>query len=123
MTTAEETSRRIPGLVNVRISGQTVRTRLRESGLRARRPVVGPILKKKHRTARLAWARARRRCRLHAWQHILFSDESRFSLRLIDGRYRVYRRRGNVLRTSACTSPTVLEAEVLWSGLEYLCHK
>jgi hypothetical protein len=46
MITAEDTARRItPGLENVRISGQTVRRRLRESGLRARRPVVGPILK------------------------------------------------------------------------------
>ena len=34
------------------------------------------------------------RWRLHTWQHILFSDESRFLLRLSDGRYRVYRRRG-----------------------------
>ena len=46
MITAEDTVRtvRTPGLANVRISGQTVRRRLRESGLRARRPVVGPIL-------------------------------------------------------------------------------
>ena len=94
MITAEDTARRIPGLVNFRISGQTVGRRLRESRLRARHPVVGPILYKHYRTARLAWARARRRCRLHTWQHILFSDESRFSLRLIDGRYRVYRGRG-----------------------------
>jgi hypothetical protein len=27
---------------------------------------------------------------------------------------------GNVLRTSVCMSPTVLEAEVLWSGLEFV---
>ena len=27
---------------------------------------------------------------------------------------------GNVLRISVCTSPTVLEVEVLWSGLEFL---
>ena len=94
MITAEDTARRTPGLANVQISGQTVRRRLRESGLRARRPVVGPILKQRHRTARLVWARARRRWRRHAWQHILFSDKSRFSLRLSDGRYRVYRRRG-----------------------------
>jgi hypothetical protein len=46
------------------------------------------------RTARLAWARTRRRWRLHTWQHILFSDESRFSLRFSDGRYRVYHMRG-----------------------------
>jgi hypothetical protein len=57
-------------------------------------PVVGTILKQRHRIARLAWARARRRWRLHTSQHILFSDESRFSLRFSDGRYRVYRRRG-----------------------------
>ena len=92
MITAEDTARRTPGLANVVISGQTVRRRLHESGLRARRPVVGPILKHLHRTGRLTWARARRRWRLHAWQHILFSDKSRFSLRFSDGRYRVYSR-------------------------------
>jgi hypothetical protein len=43
-------------LANVRISGQTVRSRLREFGIQARCPVVGPILKQHHRTARLAWA-------------------------------------------------------------------
>jgi hypothetical protein len=94
MIAAEGTARRTPGLANVQISGQTVRRRLRESGPRARRPVVGPILKQRHRTARPVWARVRRRWRRHAWQHILFSDKSRFSLRLSDGRYRVCSRRG-----------------------------
>jgi hypothetical protein len=27
---------------------------------------------------------------------------------------------GNIVRTSVCTNPTVLEAEVLWSGLEFV---
>jgi transposase len=54
MITAEDSARITPGLANVRNSGQTVRRRLRESGLRARRPVVGPILKQRHRTATLA---------------------------------------------------------------------
>jgi hypothetical protein len=58
---AEDTARTAPGLANVRISAQTVRRRLRESGLRARRPVVRPILKQRHRTTRLARDRARRR--------------------------------------------------------------
>ena len=40
MITVKDTVRGTPGLVNVRISGQTVRRGLRESGLRARRPVV-----------------------------------------------------------------------------------
>jgi hypothetical protein len=80
MITAVDTARRTPDLANVRILGQTVRRKLRESGLEARRSVIGPILKQRHRTARLAWARARRRWRLKTWQHILFSDESRFPL-------------------------------------------
>jgi hypothetical protein len=51
-----------------------------------------------------------RRWMLHTWPHIHFSDELRFSLRFSDGRYRVYAGLGYVLRTSVCTSPTVLEA-------------
>ena len=94
MIMAEDTAHRTPGLANVRISDQTVRRRLCESGIRARRPVVRPILRQRHRTAILAWARACRHRRLHTWQHILFSDESLFSPRFSDGRYRVYRRRG-----------------------------
>ena len=60
MITAEDTVRRTSGLANIRISSQTVRRRLRESGIRARRTMVEPILKQRHRTARLAWVRARR---------------------------------------------------------------
>ena len=114
MIMAEDTARRTPGLANVRISGQTVPRKLQESGLRARRPVVGQILKQRHRTARLAWARTRRR-----WQHILFSDKSRFSLRFSDGCYRVYRRRGELF-----TDQCVYESDrfgggsvMVWTGM------
>ena len=119
MITAEDTAHRTPVLANVRIADANLRKRLRECGLRDRRPVVEPILKQRHRTARLAWPRARRRWRLHTWQHILFSDTSRFSLRFSDGRYRVYHRRGEFLRTTVCTSTTILEPEMLWYGLEF----
>jgi hypothetical protein len=49
---------RTPGLAHVRISGTTFRRRLRQSELRARRPVVGPILKQRQRISRLACAGA-----------------------------------------------------------------
>ena len=94
MITADDTACRTHDLANVHISGQTVHTRLRESGHRASSSMVGTIRNQRHRTARLAWARARRRWRLHTWQHILCSDESRFLLRLSDGRYREHHRRG-----------------------------
>jgi len=121
MITTEDTARRTPGLPNIQILFQTVRRRLRESGLRVRRPVVGPIVKQRHRTARLAWARVRRRWRLHTWQHILLSDESRFSLRFSYLRYRVYRRCGERF-----TDQYVYEYDrfgggsvMIWAGI---CH-
>ena len=120
MTTAEDTVHRTPGVTNVRISGQAVRRRLHESGLRARRLVIEPILKQCHRTVRLAWARARRRWRLHTWQHIHFSDESRFSLPLTDGRYRVYYRRGERFTDQCVYESDRFGGEVFWSGLEFV---
>ena len=103
------------------MSGLTVHRRLRESGLRARHPMVEPILKQRHRTARLTWTHACRCWRLHTWQHILFSDESRFSYRFSDGRYSVYRRRGE-----HCTDQCVYESDcfgggsvMVWAGI---CH-
>jgi transposase len=103
MITAEATARRTSDLANIHISGQTVRRRLRDSGLRARRPVVGSIRIQRHRTrpARLASARTHRPWRLHTWQHILFRDEYH----------------GERLRARVWMRPAVLEAEVLWSGL------
>ena len=73
--------------------------------------MVGPILKQRHRTARLAWARARHRWRLHTGQHILFRDESRCSFRFSDGRYRVYRRRGERF-----TDQCVYESDLFGGG-------
>ena len=83
--------------------------------------MVGPILKQRHGTARLAWARARRRWRLHTWQNILCSDESRLSLRFSDRCYRLYRRRGERF-----TDQCVYESDrfgdknvMVWIGM---CH-
>ena len=95
ITGADTTSKR-PSLANVRISGQTVRGRLRESENRERHQVIWTILKQRHRTARLAWARARRRWRaLHLATHLfLIMNPDYHCLRLRNGRYRVHRRHG-----------------------------
>ena len=61
MITAADTSSRTLSLAIVQIAGQTVCRRLRESGHRTRHRVVRPILKQHYRTARQAWAPARRR--------------------------------------------------------------
>ena len=79
--TATATAANTPGLHNNRICAQTVRNRLRENDLYARRPYVGCILTQRHRQHRLNWARIHNRCIRRRWNTVLFSDESRFSLR------------------------------------------
>lgn len=91
-TTAFET----PGRANNRISSNTVIRRLREHGLRPRRPHIGMVLDDRRRQRRRAWANNHYRdhWRLQNWRRVIFSDESRFQLYRADGRQRVYRRYG-----------------------------
>ena len=117
MITTEDSARRTHGLANVRISGQTVRRRLRESVLQARRPVVGPIIKQRHSSVRLAWARARRRWRLQRGNSSFLVMNPDFHFVLVMDVIVCTAGVDNVLRTSVCT---VLEAEVLWSRLEFV---
>ena len=81
------TATSIPGLH--RISRRTFQRRLAEAGLHARRLYRGPMLTQRHCQRRLEWARRHLR-----WRQVLFTDESRFLLRRVDGRTRVYRRHG-----------------------------
>ena len=77
-----------------RVSVQTVRNRLHSVGLRARRPYVGVPLSQRQRQARQAWIRQHRRWTNQQWATVLFTDESRFLLDMLDRRRRVWRRRG-----------------------------
>ncbi|ROI27647.1 Acyl-coenzyme A thioesterase 3 [Anabarilius grahami] len=79
------------GLHNQRISAQTVRNRLREAHLLARRPHRGLDLTAVHRRNRLEWANAHIRWCLALWRGVLFKDEPRFSLNRADGRQHVWR--------------------------------
>ncbi|KAJ8348305.1 hypothetical protein SKAU_G00268940 [Synaphobranchus kaupii] len=71
-----------------------------EGGMRARRPVVGPVLTAQHRAARLAFAREHQNWQVRHWCPVLFTDESRFTLSTCDRRESVWRRRGE--RYAAC---------------------
>jgi len=93
-TTAVEARQRLLQVRNVNVSSRTVRRRLSEAGLQARRPAIGPELQPRHRTARLNFARNHINWSQQDWGNVLFSDESRFCLRAPDGRERVWRRKG-----------------------------
>ncbi len=92
--TATRTAAATIGLHNQRISAQTVRNRLREAHLHARRPHRCLDLTAVRHRNRLEWANAHIRWCLALWRGVLFTDESRFSLYRADGRQRVWRRVG-----------------------------
>ena len=94
--TATETALNTVGTHNRQISPKTVGSRLREIGLRARRPYIGLPLTQARWLRRMAWltAHAPRLFPMRQWRRVLFTAESRFTLYRADGRRRVYRRRG-----------------------------
>ena len=120
--TATATASVTPGTHNPRISAQTVRNRLAENNLRARRPYVGKVLTDRHRHDRLQWTDKHINWTRQDWWTILFSDESRFALSNSDGRIRVYRRRNE--RYADCC---VLQRDrfggggsvMVWAGISY----
>lgn len=101
--TAPELQNHLETVRGVRISERTVRRRLTEANLKARRPAMCPILNRRHRTTRLAFAREHVNWTIQDWEKVLFTDESRFSLKGADGRQRVWRRTGERYADCAIT--------------------
>ncbi|GFW76210.1 transposable element Tcb2 transposase [Trichonephila clavipes] len=77
-----------------KVSSQTVRNRLHEGGLYARRPMVCIPLTPRHCAARKSWDAEHRDWEKHDWSQVLFTDESRFSLECDIRRVFVWRDRG-----------------------------
>uniref|UniRef100_A0A8D0DBC0 Tc1-like transposase DDE domain-containing protein n=1 Tax=Sander lucioperca TaxID=283035 RepID=A0A8D0DBC0_SANLU len=69
---------------NVHVSAQTVRNRLHEGGMRARRPQVGVVLTAQHRAGRLAFAREHQDWQIRHWRPVLFTDEVLTAIRYRD---------------------------------------
>lgn len=118
-STARELQNELSRATGTRISDQTVRNRLRESGLRSRRPVQVPRLTLRHKRNRMQFARAHRRWQLQNWRRVLFSDESKFTLFGNDGRARVFRRRNE--RFNPCCLSTRVPfgggSLMVWGGI------
>ena len=119
--TATETALETPGTHNDRICASTVRNRLRDADLRARRPYRGPLLTPVRRRNRQQCVRDRVRWPIQRWRSVLFTDESRFRLFNNDGRARVWRRRGErfanacITETDRFGGPSVM----VWAGIHH----
>jgi hypothetical protein len=99
-----------------------VRNRLREFGLRARRPYIGFPLTRPRRPRRMAWLAAHgpRQFPMRQWRQIFYTDESWFTPFSPDGRRRVYRRRGERFADACVLERDRFGVARLWSGEGYL---
>lgn len=72
-----------------------------------------------HRQARLRWCRQHVHWNLNMWRNVMFSDESRFCLRQLDHRVKVWRRRGE--RYADCCTDRVTSfgggSVMVWGGI------
>ena len=102
-----------------RVSDQLIRNRLHAANLRARKPAKKPKMTALHRLARLRFCRQHRQWNLNQWRNVMFSDESRFCLRSLDGRVKVWRRRGERFADCCINRVTAFGggSVMVWGGI------
>ena len=99
-----------------------MRNRLREFGLRARRPYIGFPLTRARRARRMAWlvAQGSKQFPMRQWRRVFSTDESRFTLFRPDGRRRAYRRRRERFGDAYVLERDRFGLARLWSGEGYI---
>jgi len=77
-----------------KVGGETIRRTLLKSGLKCYTKPLKPRLLPHHRAARLKFARDTQKAPESFWNHVVFTDESKFNLYAPDGNHTVWRRPG-----------------------------
>ena len=114
---------------NMDVSANTVRRILTRSGLKAHIKRKKPLLQKKHRQARLSFAKKYQHWTEQDWSKIIWSDESKFMIFGSDGKQYCWRRPSESLQDKNVT-PTVKYGGgsiMVWGcmtfhGIGYLCR-
>ncbi|GFU35153.1 HTH_Tnp_Tc3_2 domain-containing protein [Trichonephila clavipes] len=99
-----------------RISATTVRNRLHNAGLYAKRPVVCVPLNGRQRRNRLCWAREHVSWTQQQWASVVFTDESRFTMESDSGRLLIWRNSALDTINPTLLKDTVIEVVESWFG-------
>ncbi|UYV80112.1 hypothetical protein LAZ67_18001735 [Cordylochernes scorpioides] len=97
------------------VSARTIRRRLQQSGLSAKRLLLRLPFTQNHRRLHRQWCDERRMW-TEEWNEIVFTDESRFCLQHHDGWIRVWRHLERGCRTDTLCIATLVLHRVLWYG-------
>ncbi|GFY28627.1 integrase catalytic domain-containing protein [Trichonephila clavipes] len=102
------------------VFARTIRRRLQQSGLSARRPLLGLALTQNPRRLLCQWCDERRMWATE-WNEVVFTDESRICLQHHDGRIQVWRHHGERMLNSCVmhrhTGPA--PGIMVWGGIGY----
>ncbi|GFX81410.1 transposable element Tcb1 transposase [Trichonephila clavipes] len=120
LATSQTIAQHIESVTYHSVSARTIRRRLQQSGLSARRPLLGLPLMQNHRRLLRQWCDERRMWAAE-WNDVVFTDESRICLQHHDGWIRVWRHRGERILNSCImhchTGPA--PGIMVWGGIGY----
>lgn len=116
-------AQQIQSVTHHSVSARTIRRRLQQSGMSARRPLLRLPLTGNHRRLRRQWCDERRTWTAE-WNDIVFTNESRFCLQHHDDRIRVWRHRGEkLLNCCVMHRHTGLAPGIMvWGGIGFHCR-
>ncbi|GFX20706.1 transposable element Tcb1 transposase [Trichonephila clavipes] len=121
--TSRTVAQHIESVTNHSLSANTIRRRLQQSGLSARRPLLGLPLTQNHKRLRRQWSDERRMWAAE-WNEVVFTDEPRICQQHHDGQIRVWRHRGERMLNSCVmhrhTGPA--PGIMVWGGIGYHSH-
>ncbi|GFU15935.1 transposable element Tcb1 transposase [Trichonephila clavipes] len=118
--TSRTLAQHIESVMHHSVFVRTLRRRLQQSGLSARHPLLGLPLTQNHRRLCHQWCDERRMWAVE-WNEVVFTDESRICLQYHDGRFRVWRHRGErmlntfVMHRHTGPAPGIM----VWGGIGY----
>ncbi|GFV91486.1 transposable element Tcb1 transposase [Trichonephila clavipes] len=123
VSTTDRRGRSHPPQCTTSLSARTIRRRLQQSGLSARRPLLGLPLTQNHRRIHRRWCHERRMW-VAEWNEVVFTEESRICRQHHDGRIRLWRHRGerrlNICIMHCPTGPA--PGIMVWGGIGYHSH-
>ncbi|GFW99592.1 transposable element Tcb1 transposase [Trichonephila clavipes] len=118
--TSRTVAQHIESVTHHSVSACTIPRRLQQSGLSAKRPLLGLPLKQNHRRLRRQWCYERVMW-VAEWNEVVFTGESRICLQHHDGRIRVWRNLGErMLNSYIMHCPTGPAPGIMvWGGIVY----
>ncbi|GFU99575.1 transposable element Tcb1 transposase [Trichonephila clavipes] len=118
--TSRTIAQHIESVTHHSVSARTIRRRLQQSGLSARRPLLGLPLTQNHRRLHRQWC-DERRIWVAEGNEVVFTDESHIYLQHHNGRIRAWRHRGERMLNSGVmphhTGPA--SCIMVWGGIGY----